>query len=374
MKKPDIRNILVPVDFSGMSAPTIETARRLANRFGATIHLVHVHEYYYPVGFMAPGAFVPVSVPTFSEEAAQRVAGQLRALARKYGISAVNCYVQNETPVFNEICKVARQVDADLIVTPTHGYTGVAHFFEGSTAERLVQHSPCPVLVARERGKKSSRSALNGKTSGNINSILVPVDFSQCSFQALEYAIKFAEQVAASLIVFHAVHIGYAFTADGYAMYDLSTLTKAARKDAERQMEKFVRLAKFRGVKFETVVQVGPPVDEICAFAENRNVDLIITSTHGYTGLKHVLIGSTAEQVVRRAKRPVLVVPSHPEVRTAHIIRQTQRTRKPATRAAKSKALSVPTKRLTEINRKLVAHPFPERRKTNKFRESHSFR
>src|ERR1035438_1296981 len=80
-----------------------------------------------------------------------------------------NCYVQNETPVFNEICKVARQVDADLIVTPTHGYTGVAHFFEGSTAERLVQHSPCPVLVARERGKKPSRSALNGKTSANID-------------------------------------------------------------------------------------------------------------------------------------------------------------------------------------------------------------
>jgi nucleotide-binding universal stress UspA family protein len=372
MKKPNIRNILVPIDFSEMAGPAIETAQRLARRFGAAVHLVHVHDYYYPVGFMAPGALVPMSMVTFREDDAARVANQLGALAKKHGIPKANCHVQNDAPVFNEICKVARQIKADLIVTPTHGYTGVAHFFEGSTAERLVQHSPCPVLIARERGKKSSRSALNGKTSGSINSILVPVDFSQCSFQALEYAIKFAEQVAASLIVFHAIHIGYAFTADGYAMYDLATLTKAARKDAERQMEKFARLAKFRGVKFETVVQVGPSVDEICAFAENRNIDLIITATHGFTGLKHVLIGSTAEQVVRRANRPVLVVPSHPEVRTAHLIRGTQRTRKSTAQAAKRIALPVSTKRSTKINRKLVAHPFPERRKTNKFRESHS--
>lgn len=372
MKRTNIQNILVPIDFSEMSGPAIETAQRLAKRFGAAVHLVYVHEYYYPVGFMAPGAPVPMSIVTFREDAVQRITAKLRALAKKFGISATNCYIQNDTPVFHEVCKVARQINADLIVTPTHGYTGVTHFFEGSHAERIVQHSPCPVLVARKREKKPSRVASSGKASGSIDTILVPVDFSQSSFQALEYAVEFAERVVAKLIVFHAVHFGYAFTADGYGMCDLSVLTETARKGAERQMEKFLRLAKFRGVKFETAVKVGPPVSEICAFAEQRDVDLIITATHGRTGFKHLLIGSVAEQVVRYARRPVLVVPSYPEVRAARLTPGTRRAQQSTGQRAKSQALLTSTERLTKRNRKLVAQPFPERRKTNKFRESHS--
>ena len=58
----------------------------------------------------------------------------------------------------------------------------------------------------------------SAKTTESIDQIIVPVDFSQSSFEALEYAIEFAERVAARLIVFHAVHLGYAFSADGYAM------------------------------------------------------------------------------------------------------------------------------------------------------------
>jgi nucleotide-binding universal stress UspA family protein len=321
---------------------------------------------------MAPGAPVPMSMVTFREDTAKRIADEFRALTKKHGISATNCYVRNDTPVFNGVCKVARQINADLIVTPTHGYTGVTRFFEGSHAERIVQHSPCPVLVARKREKKPSRVASNGKASGSIDMILVPVDFSQSSFEALEYAIEFAERVAAKLIVFHAVHLGYAFTADGYAMCDLSILIEAARKDAEHQMQGFVRLAKFRGVKFETVAKDGPPVSEICAFAEQRDVDLIITATHGRTGFKHLLMGSVAEQVVRHARRPVLVVPSHPEVRAATLTRGTRRDQQSTGQRAKSRALPISTERLTKRDRKLVAHQFPERRKTNKFRESHS--
>lgn len=372
MKRIHIRNILVPVDFSEMSGPAIETAQRLAQRFGSTIHLVHVHEYYYPPGFMVPGAPVPMPTVTFCEETAERIANEFKALEDKYGISATNCYIRNDIPIFNGVCKVARQIKADLIVTPTHGYTGVTRFFEGSHAERIVQHSPCAVLVAGTREKKPSRVASNEKASGSIDTILVPVDFSQASFRALEYAIEFAERVAAELIVFHAVDLGYAFTADGYGMCDLSTLIEGARKGAEHQMREFVGLAKFRAVRFETVVRDGTPVSEICTCAEKRDVDLIVTATHGRTGFKHLLMGSVAEQVVRHAHRPVLVVPSHPEVRAARLTRRTRRDQQSMRPRAKSQALLTSTERLTKRNRKLVAHPFPERRKTNKFRESHS--
>jgi hypothetical protein len=137
-------------------------------------------------------------------------------------------------------------------------------------------------------------------------------------------------------------------------------------------MQKFVRLAKFRGVKFETAVKIAPPASEICVFAEERNVDLIITATHGRTGLKHLLMGSVAEQVVRHARQPVLVVPSHPETRTAKLTRATRGDQQPISQFLKNRALPASIGRLTKRNQKLLEHPFPERRKTNKFRESHS--
>ena len=154
-------------------------------------------------------------------------------------------------------------------------------------------------------------------------------------------------------------------------MYDLSALKEAAREDAEEQMAKFVRLAKFRGIKFETAVKVGPPVAEIRAFAEQRDVDLIITATHGRTGFKHLLMGSVAEQMVRYARRPVLVVPSHPEVRVARLT-GTRRAQQSLGQGTKSRVSLSSTKRPANRDRKPLAHPFPERRKTNKFRESHS--
>ena len=372
MKRTSIRTILVPVDFSEMSGSAIETAQGLGKRFGAVVHLVHVHEYYYPIGFMAPGAPVPMSMMASREVTGAQIADRFRALARKHAIPTTNCYVRNDIPVFNGVCKVARQINADLIVTPTHGYTGVTHFFEGSHAERIVQHSPCPVLVARKREKKPARISSNGKASGGINTILVPVDFSQSSFEALEYAIEFAERVAAKIIVFHAVHLGYAFTADGYGMCDLSISIEAARKAAEDQVQEFARRAKFRGVKFETAVKIAPPVSEICAFAEQRDVDLIITATHGRTGFKHLLLGSVAEQVVRHAHLSVLVVPSHPQMRAARLMGGTRRDQQSISQRAKSPVSPTPGNRLTKRDRKLVVHPFPERRQTNKFRESHS--
>jgi nucleotide-binding universal stress UspA family protein len=104
----------------------------------------------------------------------------------------------------------------------------------------------------------------------------------------------------AKILVLTVIHFGYAYTADGFAMYDLSTLEEAARAAAEREMQLFIRRVKFGSVKYETAIEIGPPMHQICAFAGERKVNLIITPTHGYTGFRHVLIGSTAEQVVRR--------------------------------------------------------------------------
>jgi hypothetical protein len=130
-----------------------------------------------------------------------------------------------------------------------------------------------------------------------------------------------------------------------------------------------VQSINFGGVKFETVFTECSPVLDICAFAKDHNVDLIVTSTHGLTGLKHVLIGSIAEHVVRHASCSVLVVPSHPKTRLANLAKARPRT---AAKTGPTQPRKSPReKALTKRDRKLAAHAFPERRKTNKFRESH---
>jgi nucleotide-binding universal stress UspA family protein len=360
MKKARIKNILVPVDFSKMSIQAIGAAKNLAERFGGTIHLVHIYESFYPAGFVPIPAPVPTGVsalaPTMDAQVQAKRQQDLKALATRFGVSPKNCYLRDGAPVFEEICWMARDIGADLIVTPTHGRTGLKHIFLGSTAERVVQHSPCPVFVYR-------------KGAAKIDRILVPVDFSACALEALKEAIAFADRVAAKVVVMHAVDLGLAFTSDGYGMYDLTALIDATKQSAEDQMRSFVRKAKFGGVKFETSIKVGPPVNEIFRVAETQNVDLIITATHGRTGFERLLMGSVAEQIVRHAPRSVLVIPSHPAERSKRIARVARRQR-PSLRDPSTRVPAEP-ERFTKRFRKLDKQPFPERRKTNKFRESH---
>lgn len=358
-----------------MSVQTIETAKRLAQRFAGSVHLVHVYQFNYPAGFMAPGIwYTPPSIGA-QEQQAQALTKNLGALARQHGLSPVNCHLISGAPAFDEICRIAQQIPADLIVMPTHGHTGLKHVFLGSTAERVVQHSPCPVFVVRSRKRKPTT-----RRTSTAHTILVPVDFSRCSREGLQYAIGFASEFRARLILLHATYLGYIYSSEGTALYDIPGLQKAARESAERKMRKLVKSVNFGGVKFETVFTEGSPVLDICAFAKDHDVDLLITSTHGLTGLKHVLIGSIAEQVVRHAPCSVLVAPSHPKIRAANLAKSGGRMAR--TLGGSSRRIHPVVNRrqprksprgqaFTKRDRKLAVHAFPERRKTNRFRESH---
>ena len=365
MKKLSIQNIVVPIDFSKMSVQAIQAARRLAQRFGASIHLTHVHHLNYAADFVVAAPPVVPFMP-YKQTGEESVLKELQAVARESGVSSSSCHVLTGAPPFDEICRFAQTIAADLIVMPTHGRTGLKHVFLGSTAERIVQHSSCPILVTRENALQSNNGSLF-----RFKSILVPVDFSSCSLESVRYAISFAREFGAKIILLHATYLGYIYSTEGTAIYDIPGLQKRARKTAERKMRGLVRTVNFGDTKYEMVFTEGSPVLDICAFAKDHDVDLIITSTHGLTGFRHVLIGSIAEQVVRHAPCSVLVVPSHPHIRAANLAKSsveragTPVNRKPSRKSPRGKAL-------TRKHQKLATHAFPERRKTNKFRESHS--
>ena len=316
MKKLNIQNIVVPIDFSKMSVQAIQIAKQLARRFGASIHLAHVRQFNYAADFMAPvPPMVPFAFMTYEQDGEQTALKELKKVASECGVSSANCDVLSGAPPFDEICRLAQTIPADLVVMPTHGRTGLKHVFLGSTAERIVQHSSCPVLVTRGNSCCKSKNGSRFR----IKTILVPVDFSSCSREGLRYAIAFANEFGAKIILVHATYLGYVYSAEGAAIYDIPGLQKAARKTAERKMRELVRSVNFGAVKYQTAFTDGSPVIDICAFAKDHDVDLIITSTHGFTGFTHVLIGSIAEQVVRHAPCSVLVVPSHPHVRAANL-------------------------------------------------------
>jgi nucleotide-binding universal stress UspA family protein len=333
MKTLNIQNILVPVDFSEMSMQAIQIAKQLTRRFGASIHLAHVRQCNYGADVVAPAPpIVPFSFMPYEQEGERSVLKELEAVASKCGVPSASCDVLSGAPPFDEICRVGQRIPADLIVMPTHGRAGLKHVFLVSTAERIVRHSSCPVLVTRGNSAQSK----NGSRF-RIKTIVVPVDFSSCSREGLRYAIAFANEFGAKIILLHATYLGYIYSSEGTALYDIPGLQTAARKNAERKMRELVRSVNFGAVKFEKAFTDGSPVIDICTFAKDHDVDLIITSTHGFTGFKHVLIGSIAEQVVRRAPCSVLVVPSHPHVRAAKLTRM--KTTRPA--AQRQKTMSV---------------------------------
>ena len=366
MKTLNVQNIIVPIDFSKMSVQAIQVARQLARRFGASIHLAHVRHFNYAGDFVVPAPpVVPFSFMTYEQVGEQSALKELKKVAVECGVASATCDVLSGAPPFDEICRLAQTIPADLVVMPTHGRTGLKHVFLGSTAERIVQHSSCPVLVTRG----SALQANNGSRF-RIKTILAPVDFSSCSREGLRYAIAFANEFGAKIILLHATYLGYIYSCEGTAIYDIPGLQKAASLAAERRMRNLVRSLNFGAVKFETAFTDGSPVVDICAYAKNHDVDLIITSTHGFTGFTHVLIGSIAEQVARHAPCSVLVVPSHPRVRAANLAksagakvdRVARQRQSPNARRGKG---------VTRKDRKLATQAFPERRKTNKFRESH---
>ncbi len=139
-----------------------------------------------------------------------------------------------------------------------------------------------------------------------IRKIVVPVDFSEYSYKSLAYATAFALQSQATILLLHIVPSNYV-DADLIA-FDYAELEQESANAAKARLAKLLEERVEPGISAEIRVQIGRPADEIVNAAQAFEADLIIMSTHGYTGLKHAFLGSTTENVVRYAPCPVLTL------------------------------------------------------------------
>jgi nucleotide-binding universal stress UspA family protein len=156
--------------------------------------------------------------------------------------------------------------------------------------------------------EKGLKSAAASTSPFKLRKILVPVDFSEFSSKALDYALAFAQQFDARILLLHVVEPAiypenYMVVPKSFDDLNENLINAAKERLARITLERIGRRA-----NADSEVRLGRPFFEIVDAAKSLGVDLIIIGTHGYTGLKHVLLGSTAERVVRHAPCPVLTV------------------------------------------------------------------
>ena len=273
----------------------------VAKQFHAVIHLIHVHPPDEAASVSGAGHLMLQSA-----EAVQFLRDELTNVQQKHAPTfwPENCHVRGGRP-HQEIVQLAREIDADLIILSTRGQSGLKRVLLGSTAERVVRSAPCPVLVVRQWKSRAAWKAFA------IRTILVPVDFSECSLAGVQYAAYLAKTFGAKLRLFHAMYPYADYVIADRVGARLAPLVEAQQGAARDEMEELKRTVFLRDVSVEAKIGTGHAIDEICGEATQPDIDLVVTSTHGRTGLKHALIGSVAEHVVRYAECPVIIVPSH---------------------------------------------------------------
>ena len=164
----------------------------------------------------------------------------------------------------------------------------------------------------------------------NIQKILVPVDYSDQSCQALQWGASLAEKYGARLLLLHVISAAveevcpqgarsmsprpYYYEVPAPGVWIRHPLILAFEEDAQAELHAFARKALKEAVPVQVTVAVGKPAEEILRVAREARVDLIVMGTHGRAGLRHLLLGSVAEAIARYAPCPVCMVRIRGEV------------------------------------------------------------
>lgn len=296
-----IKRILFATDFSPWAKRAEEYACSIACSWRASLAVLSVAEF--PPGLNPEYTVNQQYLTELLKQASSQLA-DLKARAERRGI-AVTTRVATGIPS-EEVITAAKAEDSDLLVVGTRGKTGLAHILLGSTAERVIRGAPCPVLTVRTEPSDTDESGTLSRPV-TLERILVPVDFSACSLDALEYAVVVAQQAKASLMLLHVLEpVSYGL--------DFS-FGDSKRRDQERaswtkRLEELTCSHRDPQVPMESGLRGGSPADSILDSAKTLPCDLIVMGTHGRRGISHSVSGSVAEAVLRKALCPVIAVRS----------------------------------------------------------------
>ena len=301
MKSPmtGLRRILVPTDFSGKAAQALRYAAPLARRLGGKISLLHVLEW--PVVPATLGAAM-----TDENKIAEAAWRKLDELAQAtVPPELLDRILVRTGRAYQDITEAARGLRTDLIVMATQGRTGLKRALLGSTAERVVRHAACPVLTVRSNAGAKSPSIKSRSLARRINRILVPVDFSPRAKAAVRFALDLARTMKARIALLHIVP-PLPINSAKYRL-EVQQCDAEAKLQARRNLKALAALVP-KGIKTEELLRQDVPHRGITDAAREWRSDLIVLPTRGRTGVEYIVLGSTAERVVRHAQCPVLTL------------------------------------------------------------------
>ncbi len=293
--------ILFPTDFSEHAAAAWPHATGLARSSGAVLHVLHVVGPP-PVAASPDGsALVPGNLVDDLLARARTALDAQAKLARDLGVETRTHATLGAAS--SEIVAYAREQGIGLIVMATTGRTGLAHVFLGSVAERVVRQAPCAVLTVRH-ARPAEPAAPTAAALPQLRRILVPLDGSPLAEAALPGILALAKRHGAELVLLRVAH---APALPGPSLVDAQV---SVVQEAEAYLAEVLRRLAAEGVPASSAVRYGGTPEEILDDIRVRRPDLVAMSTHGRTGLTHLLLGSVAEQVLRASPVPVLLFPA----------------------------------------------------------------
>lgn len=288
------RRLLCATDFSEHAGIAARRAATLAASLGAGLELLHVLSE--PALRTLLGLF-PESSDTEIRilENAHRILEEEASRLRKIPGSAVVKTTLRKGRPDDEI--LAACLDADLLVLGAHGQNPLRDMIIGSTAERLLRKVPCPTLVSR------------GDPESPYRHVLVPIDFSECSKQAMQAAALVASD--AGLTALHALDLPFEgkLWLAGVPEDEINRFRSQARAQALRRMLALAADLGEAGERFRTQVLQGSAASSILEAAERLGADLIVMGRHGKSAAENLFIGSVTRHVLADANCDVLIMP-----------------------------------------------------------------
>lgn len=285
--------ILIATDFSAHAERAAEWGAAIARLLGADVELLAA--FHFPPIVPAPGA---AALPgDLFERAREGLREQLEERAgalREGGLRVSVCVRQDDPSV--AICEHAEEISAELIAMGTRGLSGLRHVVLGSVAERTARTATCPVLTAHS----------DCPAPGAIRTILVPSDFSTHADAALAWATRLAASTKARVVLEHSYHVPRNLESS-VVLTDQGVIDSIA-EDVNSRLD---RVKSDSGVDADFVLANGHADEAALEVARAQSADLIVIGTRGLTGLGHVLLGSTAERIIRRSAVPVVSLKGH---------------------------------------------------------------
>jgi nucleotide-binding universal stress UspA family protein len=289
------KNILCATDFSDFSNHTIGYGVALAKEFEAKLFVSHVIDLS-SVAIYGEFQLDPVGQQNRIVEDA---AAQLKELTGDQPISWEPLITVGKPA--DEISRAVAEKDIDLVITATRGRAGLKRIILGSVTERLMRTLTCPLLVVNSPEHKFVSAA---DQAIKIKKILVGCDFSPDSGQALNHALSLAQEFQAEL---HLAHVIEPPTQPDLHKED-TPVSEEIQQDYRdlltRKLKEMVPAEARLWCTPQTGLLEGQPYEEIVAYAESKNIDMIVLGVRGHGLVKTLFLGSTTDRVVRRSPVP----------------------------------------------------------------------